>query len=250
MFEKNRNQCKDCRKIYKKNNYWKNIENIKIYSANYYSNNRESSIEYSKNYNRTHKEEKKEYQKKYDQMHKKEKSAYNHNYWKINGEKISAFRKEINYYSNYEKNRKNNDLFFKQRKMVSTSIRQCLNKNNSSKNGKSFLDFIPWSIEEYTLYMESQFSHPNNLTSTGKVWMTWKNQGVYRKDIWNDNDSETWKWQRDHIIPHSTFHYPSMDCQEFRDCWALSNLRPLSAKQNQLDGATKVRHKAKNNVGH
>jgi len=31
--------------------------------------------------------------------------------------------------------------------------------------------------------------------------------------------------------------------QVFRDCWALSNLRPYSAKQNQLDGATKLRHK-------
>lgn len=27
-----------------------------------------------------------------------------------------------------------------------------------------------------------------------------------------------------------------MDCQEFRNCWALSNLRPLSSKQNISDG--------------
>jgi hypothetical protein len=30
--------------------------------------------------------------------------------------------------------------------------------------------------------------------------------------------------------------------QCFNDCWALCNLRPLSAKQNLVDGVTRVRH--------
>ena len=28
----------------------------------------------------------------------------------------------------------------------------------------------------------------------------------------------------------------------FKKCWALENLRPLSSKQNLLDGSTRVRH--------
>ena len=36
----------------------------------------------------------------------------------------------------------------------------------------------------------------------------------------------------DHIDAHINFLYITMNCQEFKDCWALSNLRPLSAKQN------------------
>jgi hypothetical protein len=73
--------------------------------------------------------------------------------------------------------------------------------------------------------------------------MTWENRGVYDPTTWNDNDSSTWKWHLDHIIPHSTFHYTSMDDQAFKDCWKLSNLRPLAAKQNIIDGSTKIRHK-------
>lgn len=43
-------------------------------------------------------------------------------------------------------------------------------------------------------------------------------------------------WQLGDIIPQSIFPYITMDCEEFRKCWDLSNLRPLSAKQNILDG--------------
>jgi len=72
--------------------------------------------------------------------------------------------------------------------------------------------------------------------------MTWNNQGVYNKNMWNDNDSSTWTWQIDHIIPHFTFKYISIEDENFKKCWALENLRPLSAKQNLLDGVTKLRH--------
>jgi hypothetical protein len=50
-------------------------------------------------------------------------------------------------------------------------------------------------------------------------------------------------WNLDHIIPNSEFKYISIQDDEFKKCWSLSNLRPLSAKQNVLDGANKIRHK-------
>lgn len=40
----------------------------------------------------------------------------------------------------------------------------------------------------------------------------------------------------DHIMPHS------MKDDNFKECWALENLRPLSAKQNHYDSYTKIRH--------
>jgi hypothetical protein len=49
------------------------------------------------------------------------------------------------------------------------------------------------------------------------------------------NKSTTWTWNIDHIIPHSTFKYISMEDQSFKECWSLTNLRPYSAKQNILD---------------
>ena len=69
--------------------------------------------------------------------------------------------------------------------------------------------------------------------------MTWDNHGNYNKQLWNDNDQLTWTWQLDHIIPQSDLLYISMSEDNFKKCWALSNLRPYSAKQNLLDSNRK-----------
>ena len=103
---------------------------------------------------------------------------------------------------------------------------------NISKNNESCIKHLTYSINELVLHLEKQF----------EPWMNWKNRGKYDPKIWDDNDSSTWRWNVDHIIPRSTFKYTSMDCDEFKKCWALNNLRPLSAKQNILDGARRTRH--------
>jgi hypothetical protein len=140
-------------------------------------------------------------------------------------------------FDNNERNKKRSktDPSFKLRNNISSSIAGFLKKNDSSKNGQSCLNYLPYSFDELKQHLESQF----------EPWMTWENQGKYSVKIWNDNDPTTWTWQLDHIIPHSTFNYFSMDCQEFRDCWELSNLRPLSAKQNVIDGTKRTRHISK-----
>ena len=125
-----------------------------------------------------------------------------------------------------EKERRNTDPIFKLRRSVSLQIRISLKLHNVSKNGQSCIKYLSYTVQELKNHIEAQF----------ESWMTWENHGKYIAKTWNDNDPNTWFWQLDHIIPHSTFHYTSMDCREFRDCWALSNLRPYSAKQNILDG--------------
>jgi hypothetical protein len=67
--------------------------------------------------------------------------------------------------------------------------------------------------------------------------MNWDNHGKYCLDVWDDNNSNTWTWQIDHIIPQSQLVYDSMAHPNFLKCWALSNLRPLSAKKTVIDGA-------------
>ena len=47
----------------------------------------------------------------------------------------------------------------------------------------------------------------------------------------------------DHIIPRSDLLYTFMNEESFCKCWSLSNLRPLSAKQNIIEGPARVRHK-------
>lgn len=134
-------------------------------------------------------------------------------------------------YNKYQKERWHNDPQYKLRMRISSYIR-----NNLVKDG-SISDYLPYSIEELKKHLESQF----------EPWMNWNNWGSYKVSEWDDNDKTTWKWQIDHIIPHSLFTYSSMKDKSFIKCWALSNLRPLSAKKNLIDGATKARHFSKGN---
>lgn len=66
--------------------------------------------------------------------------------------------------------------------------------------------------------------------------------GKYDPKTWDDNDNSTKTWQLDHIIPQADLPYTSMEDENFKKCWALENLRPLSSKQNCFEGANKSRH--------
>jgi len=76
----------------------------------------------------------------------------------------------------------------------------------------------------------------NHIEKQFKPWMNWNNRGPYKINEWNDNDPTTWTWQIDHIIPQAKLPYTSMDDENFKKCWALENLRPLSAKLNLFKG--------------
>lgn len=125
--------------------------------------------------------------------------------------------------------RYNNDPCYKLRKRISRVIYGYLKLNSSKKTG-SCVNYLQYTIAELKAHLESLF----------EPWMNWKNHGPYNKSIWNDNDSSTWTWQIDHIIPQSNLPYASMEDDNFKKCWALSNLRPYSAKQNILDSNRKI----------
>lgn len=123
------------------------------------------------------------------------------------------------------------------RKSISGSIRQGLLKRNFlGKGGKSCSKYLPYTFVELKKYIESLW----------EPWMNWDNFGQYLPKLWVDNDVSTWRWNIDHIIPHSTFNYFSMEDDDFKKCWAITNLRPYNAKQNILDGAKRTRHYVEN----
>lgn len=124
---------------------------------------------------------------------------------------------------------------FKIRGLLSNSVLKWLKRNDSNKNGKSILQNLPYTMAELRTHLEFQF----------ESWMNWENHGKYRKTVWDDNNQSTWTWQIDHIIPCSDLPYASMEDENFRTCWALANLRPLSAKQNIEDGTRRIRHQNK-----
>jgi len=100
----------------------------------------------------------------------------------------------------------------------------CFSKGN--KGCKSISKYLLYTIGELKNHLETQF----------ESWMTWNNQGKYDPKTWDDNDQTTWTWNIDHIIPQSKLFYTSLEDDNFKKAWALNNLRPLSAKQNILDG--------------
>lgn len=69
---------------------------------------------------------------------------------------------------------------------------------------------------------------------------TWMALRVHIEDQFTPEMSwDNWGsvWELDHIIPASSFKYESLDDPRFRECWALSNLRPLLCADNAAKGS-------------
>ena len=221
-----RAECKECIRLHSRkyheehkeerleyNKQWQedNKAYVKVKRKDYYLSNREEALQQSKEYYQEHKAEKQEYDRQY----------------------YLSNREEINEYNRVRsKHKRDTDASFRLRSNVSRLVVMMLKSNNGQKNGKSILDYLPYTIDELKIHIEKQF----------ELWMNWNNYGAYRANTWDEKDSTTWKWQLDHIIPQSKLPYNSMADKNFQKCWALENLRPLSAKRNLLDGVNRVRH--------
>jgi hypothetical protein len=194
----------------------------------------------SRAYYASHKEERAVYQKKYrsknqDIVREKKKEYDKERYPSIREDRLE-YQKEYaknnrNIINNRKKRRIKLEPAFRLRNYVSARIRKILGKSGHKKKG-SCIKHLEYSFMQLKEHIQNQF----------EPWMTWDNQSKYDPKIWDDNNQATWSWQLDHIIPASTFQYSSMEDDGFKKCWALSNLRPLSAKQNHLDGVRRVRH--------
>lgn len=88
-------------------------------------------------------------------------------------------------------------------------------RRNVSRPGK-YNPALGYTWAELRVHLEAQFA-PD---------MSWENWG----DV----------WELDHIIPLSSFRYANIEDQEFRDCWAFGNLRPLYRKENATKGSKRI----------
>ena len=123
-------------------------------------------------------------------------------------------RREYN--RKYWNNRRKNDPIFRIKQNISRSIRYYI--TNGCKGRETLLDKLGYSLQQLKEHLENQFDSN----------MNWNNYGTY--------------WQIDHIIPHSTFIYSSMDDEEFKKCWSLENLRPLEATENKIKSNKIISH--------
>lgn len=176
---------------------------------------RDRILEKSYRYKRKNRKKIAASQREYHQQNK-ENDSLTKKIWYQNNKEAVIQRVKKNLYR-----RRETDIVFRLKESISRRVGAAIKKNHNS-----IAKFLPYSVRELKEHLEKLF----------EPWMTWENYGTYRADIWNDQDSSTWTWQVDHIVPHSKFLYVSMEDQTFKDCWALNNLRPYSSKQNVIDG--------------
>lgn len=253
-------KCKQCVKVYNDLYYQQNMEKLRKQATERYEIDSTRSIEYSKNYRKNNPDKISSYRKDYYKNNKeKEKETnllYRENNKQFIYDKQKEWREENDKYKLYQKNysvqyreenkdslrfkklewerkKVKNDPIFKLKKTISRAVNRGLFANKTSKFGNSCWNYLEYTVDELKAHLESQF----------EPWMNWNNRGTFNSKIWNDDDSSTWTWQIDHIVPQSIFKYASMADDNFKKCWALENLRPLSAKQNVLDGVNRIRHK-------
>lgn len=113
----------------------------------------------------------------------------------------------------YERERR--DPQFKLRLRMGTAVREALQARGESKRGRKVESLVGYTIAGLKAHLERQFTKG----------MSWKNYG---------------DWHVDHIRPIISFDYKTTDDPGFRECWALSNLRPLWSAQNISKGGKRL----------
>jgi hypothetical protein len=196
------------------NTYCRDCVNIK--SKEQYYKDPEKTKE--KNHKKSSKESTKKRKKEYRENNKDKLIEYNIAYY-ANVKDTVEYKEKRRI---RKKNRRKEDPIFRIRENISNAILKALKKGKTDKAGQSILQYLGYTIPQLKEYLQSLFD----------INMNWQNYGKY--------------WHIDHIIPQSDLPYTSMQDENFKKCWALSNLRPLEAKQNIIDGVTRARHKDKN----
>jgi hypothetical protein len=206
-------KCSKCREIKTIDNFCKSKNSKDGYQyqcreclKQYRENNKKRIKQYMEKWRKDNNEYKKQYMK---QWHKNNKE-YEKKWRKDNEEYMKEYRKqwELNnreYRNRYMIQYRNNNSQIKLSRYISGGIIRSL---KNGKNGTHWEDLVNYTLQDLTSHLEKRF----------KTGMTWDNQG---------------KWHLDHIRPISSFNFSSYKDEEFKQCWALCNLQPLWAKENQ-----------------
>lgn len=112
--------------------------------------------------------------------------------------------------------RRERDPAYRLKNAVKNAVGRVIKAAGGSNNRSSTFACLPYSPRELCDHLESLW----------EPWMNWSNYGF-----------GAGKWCIDHIIPHSAFYYTAITDAAFRECWALSNLRPLGIVENLHKGA-------------
>jgi len=224
--------CKTCLREYREKNKQKAI--------NYRKENKEKIAKKSKEYRKLNKEKRslqrkewslsnKEREREYAKAHREENKEklieyfklYSKDYYKNNSELLKNRSRE--YYKNnktkcssrnmeYRKKRIKTDPKFRLNRIISCAINTSL---NGSKKGRRWESLVGYTINDLV----------KRLKSTLPPEYAWENY-VSGSDL-----------HIDHIVPISAHNFKTTDDNDFKRCWALDNLRLLTAQENLSKGA-------------
>ena len=97
-------------------------------------------------------------------------------------------------------------------------------KDLNEDKAKPTFDILGYSYTELTHHIEEGF--------TKSKW--------YGYEWVEDTNKYSWenigKWHIDHIRPVASFNFTTTESEDFKKCWALSNLQPLWATDNMSKG--------------
>jgi hypothetical protein len=136
-------------------------------------------------------------------------------------------------------------------------------KENSRRSAKAWREANPAKMTEHYREKSKKYrstakgkldsrirARLNNFLRGGKGSRSWREKVGYTLDELKTHiekcflDGMGWHnshlWHIDHIIPLSSFQYANVDEQDFKIAWALTNLRPMWAKDNVSKGASRT----------
>lgn len=238
--------CKVCKAVLAHTYYEGHQEERMAYNRAYYGTHKEEAAVYRRIYYDTHKEQMaaahrvwldahKEEAATYDHIHhethKEQEAAAWHTYYETHKEQLAAAQRvyrethkeetAANTRAWRQRNREHMHEYAHQRYQgnpqvrlriaISTTMRKSL---RGHKSGRHWEDLVGYTLDDLMRHLEPLF----------QPGMSWETYGLYG-------------WHIDHIKPEVAFTYDSPDDPQFKECWALSNLQPLWAKDNMSKGA-------------
>lgn len=145
---------------------------------------------------------------------------YQEAYYRANRERCDAHKRKW-LTENIDKHRVSTREAMRRRRSTAkgrleANVSRALNRAlRGRKNGEPSFTLLGFTVEDLMAHLERQFQRG----------MTWDNYG---------------KWHVDHILPLASFDYSSSSDSDFARAWALTNLRPLWARENISKGAKRL----------
>jgi hypothetical protein len=165
-----------------------------------YSHCKECAKEYTRKYAKENRVRLKQLQKEWRERNKEKIKQWNADFKSAQSDYVKEYNRiyQLDRYHSIPKIKLHNNVAC----MVRLALR-------GKKAGNVLETILGYTTEDLMRHIENQFDDK----------MTWDNYGEY--------------WHIDHVKPQSLFNFESFEEDEFKECWGLNNLQPLSAKENR-----------------